>query len=116
LPVVVATGLTSSLPMIPSSQKPGLVTWFAGPKPSPPEPAPAPNPNPDGAGERYMTSTLFPAPETGHLGAPGPISSETRKRLCPCPVPLPSPVAGLPSTAYHCRSTRVSGTPLFWQV
>src|SRR5438105_12448618 len=36
--------------------------------------------------------------------------------LWPAPVPRPFPVGGLPSTAYHCRSTAVSGTPVLLQM
>src|SRR5438105_4379272 len=32
--------------------------------------------------------------------------------LWPAPLPEPSPVLGLPSIAYHCRSTAASGTPV----
>jgi hypothetical protein len=52
-PVLVATGLTSLLPMIPSSHEPGSVMWFGGPRTSPAD-APAP-----ATGERYMTSVLL---------------------------------------------------------
>src|SRR5215831_8379655 len=48
-PKVVATGLTSLLPIMPSSQPSGLLTLFAGPNSIP---AVA---SPPGSGERYIT-------------------------------------------------------------
>src|SRR3954451_23686070 len=82
----VATGLTSSFPMIPSLQVLAPETLLAGPNSSP-----AVGPTPP-IGERYMTSTLFPV-ELPHTGAPGPISSLTRYSE--------PPAFGLPSNAYH---------------
>src|ERR1700674_5549695 len=93
--VVVATGLISLLPMMPSSQEAGAETFFAGPNSMP-----APNP-PPGIGDRYIARTLLTAPDTGQVGEPGPISSLTRKMLCPAPLSRPLPVVGFPSTAYH---------------
>src|ERR1700720_1002048 len=107
--VVVATGLTSSLPMMPSSQELGAETFFPGPNCTPADSPPR------GVGERYIASTLLTNPDTGHITAPGPISSLTRKMLCPAPLSRPVPVVGFPSTAYHWRSTAVSGTPVLLQ-
>src|SRR6266481_4221932 len=70
--LVVATGLTSLFPMIPSSQLSGADTFFAGPNWMP---AVLP---PPGIGERYMAITLLTAPDTGQVTAPGPISSLTK--------------------------------------
>ena len=79
LPVVVATGLTSSLPMIPSLQLPIPLMRFGLPNVIPASEAPpVPGPNPGGWGERYITSVLLTNPETGHWMLPGPISSLTR--------------------------------------
>src|SRR2546428_2817432 len=95
--------------MIPSSHERVLLTFFAGPKRIPAVDPPA------GVGDRYIASTLLPTPETGHETAPGPISSLTKNMLWPAPLPRPVPVVGSPSTAYHCRSTAVSGTPVLLQ-
>src|SRR6267378_3243108 len=70
--LVLATGLTSLFPMIPSSQLSGADTFFAGPYWTP---AVAP---PAGVGDRYIASTLLTTPDTGQVTAPGPISSLTR--------------------------------------
>src|SRR4051812_37085329 len=98
---VVATGLISSFPMIPSLHVLAPETLFAGPNAMP-----AVGPMPE-TGERYMTSTLLPV-ELPHTGAPGPISSLTRY--------IEPPAFGSPSIAYHWRSTAVSGTPVLLQV
>src|SRR2546428_13799121 len=77
-PVVVATGLTSSLPMIPSAHVATPLTVFAGPNSTPAvlDAALA-------IGERYIVRTLFTKPQTGHWRAPVPIWSLTREMLPP---------------------------------
>ena len=72
---VVAIGLTSLFPMIPSSQLSAAETFLAGPNWMPAA-APA-----AGSGDRYIASTLLTNPDTGQVTAPGPISSLTRKML-----------------------------------
>src|SRR2546428_9498743 len=71
--VFVATGLTSSFPMIPSLHVPTPLTLFPGPNwiPAVLESAPV-------TGERHMVRTLLAKPETGHWRAPDPIWSATR--------------------------------------
>ena len=63
LPVVVATGLTSLLPIMASSHERSAVTLFAGPNWSP---AVAPTPL---TGERYITRTLLPSAASTHRSA-----------------------------------------------
>src|SRR5213080_1478990 len=75
--------------------------WLAGPKVIPAV-APAPP-----TGERYMTSELFWTVEP-HCTLPLPTSSLVRYS--------DPPAVGSPSSAYHCRSTTASGTPVLLQV
>src|SRR5881227_1503816 len=60
-PVFVGTGLTSSLPMMPSSHDAGLVMRLGGPNSIPAELPPR------GVGERYMTRVLSPKSDGGQL-------------------------------------------------
>src|SRR6202011_6259661 len=97
-PRVVATGLTSLLPMIPSSQPIGLLILLAGPNSMPAvcggEPV---------MGDRYITRMFWPK-FVGEPHIAGLIATSILVRYM-----LP-PFKGSPSKAYHCRSTTAFGT------